>query len=623
MCGIVGIVSKRRRGDIARIAARMNDAIIHRGPDDCGSWIDGDVALAMRRLSIIDIVGGHQPMLTDDGIAMVFNGEIYNYRKLRDELVARGYRFKTRSDTEVVLNLYHADGRGGLDRLNGMFAIAIVDRRSNELILMRDHAGMKPLYVATIGDEIIFASELKAIIKGLDAKPAINEQAIYDFLTLRYVPQPETVWQGIVKLLPAHRLIVDLRTRAQTLERWWTPDFTPQPAEPGRDYAGEFERLFFEAVESHLTASDVPVGAFLSGGLDSAAIVAVAAELGFRDLHTFSITGEDAGDADELPDARLISSHIGTRHHEIVMTKRDFDELTDLCVYQMDEPYADPTAIAMYMLSRVAVRHVKVGLSGEGADELLLGYTTAKHLAHIDRVRSRFSPWPAWLLRAASHVFTGRRSDILRQVAADGWRGYVRVDGLPADVFSDEHKERFWRGSRQRDSRRTNLREFTLSPSEHPIVQTQQADIQSWLVEDLLMKADKMTMSVSLEGRMPFLHKPLMEWCMRSPLEVRLTRDASGALRSKAVLRDMLARRLPAAILSRPKRGFPLPYERWLSADARGGGVKFATSRFLPTIVDVDAVRAIMGDAACGDAVWAPRIWSLRVLDRWLAINVD
>jgi asparagine synthase (glutamine-hydrolysing) len=619
MCGIVGIISDRRRGDLSLLLARMNDSIVHRGPDDEGTWIDGAVAIAMRRLSIIDLSGGHQPMMTQDGVVIVFNGEIYNYRELREQLIRRGYVFKTRSDTEVILNLYHADGKAGLERLHGMFAICIVDRRADQMLLMRDHAGMKPLYVATMHGEILFASELKAIVKALDRKPEVNTQAIYDFLTLRYVPQPETIWNGIVKLLPAHRLVIDLRTRTQTLERWWQPDFTPQPAEPGRDYAAEFEKLFLEAVESHLVTSDVPVGAFLSGGLDSSAIVAAAAELGHRDIHTFSISGEDAGSLDELPDARLISAHVGTRHHEIVMTKRDFDELTDHCLFHMDEPYADPTCIAMFMLARLARQYVKVGLSGEGGDELLLGYTKAAHFAEIERVKRRFGWWPAWLLRAVANFAGGRRAEILHAVAEYGPHGFIRANAVMTQVFSEEQKARLWRGEPRRSSRETNQREFTLPQSSDPFGQSQQAQIQSWLVEDLLMKGDKMTMAASLEGRVPFLHKPMMEWCMRSPLSVRIGDVAAGeALRPKAVLRDFLDRRIPVDILSRPKRGFPIPYERWARDDARSGRPIVGASRYLTEVIDI----AKIGDAVGGGEITGAQMWSLRALDRWMAINL-
>lgn len=625
MCGINGIFAHGDDAPPASLAELRStrERMAARGPDGAGEWVsaDGRVAFGHRRLSIIDLrTVADQPMASADGsLCVVFNGEIYNYRELRADLIARGYSFRTKSDTEVVLHLYHAEGKAGLERLHGMFAICIVDRRSGRMLLMRDHAGMKPLYVATIGDEILFASELKAIIAALDRKPPVNDQAIYDFLTLRYVPQPETIWQGIVKLLPAHRLTIDLNTRRQTLERWWQPDFTPQPAEPGRDYAAEFEKLFMEAVESHLVTSDVPVGAFLSGGLDSSAIVAAAAELGHRDIHTFSITGEGAGDMDELPDARLISSHIGTRHHEIVMTKRDFDELTDHCLFHMDEPYADPTCMAMFMLSRLAREHVKVGLSGEGGDELLLGYTKPRHLAEMAMIRRRLGWSPAWLLRLAAGFVGGHRAEILRAVAQHGPAGFMRATALLTQVFSEQQKTVFWRGGPRRSTRETNQREFTLPQDSDPFGQAQQAQIQSWLVEDLLMKGDKMTMATSLEGRIPFLHKPMMEWCMRSPLSARIGDAATdGALRPKAVLRDFLERRVPAEILSRPKRGFPVPYERWMIDDARSGRPVIGRSRYLGEVIDVGKAEDAIGKGELEPA----QMWSFRALDRWLALNL-
>ncbi|MBM3523021.1 MAG: asparagine synthase (glutamine-hydrolyzing), partial [Alphaproteobacteria bacterium] len=426
MCGIVGIVSSRRSNQLGAIVDRMNASIVHRGPDDSGTWTNNSVAIGMRRLSIVDIAGGHQPMMTDDGVVIVFNGEIYNFRALRAELIERGYRFRTSSDTEVVMNLYHAEGLDGLKRLNGMFGICLVDRRNDTLMLIRDHAGMKPLYVAMIDGEFIYASEIKAALQALERTPPINAQAINDFLTLRYVPPPQTVWQGIDKLPAGHRLTLCLKTMTYRTEPWWEPDFTPEPVEPGRSYEREFEALFLEAVESHFVTSDVPVGAFLSGGLDSSAIVAAAAEIGLREIHTFSIAGEDAGADDELPDARLVAERFGTLHHEIVLTKARFDAIMDDCLRQMDEPYADATCIPMFVLAEAARQHVKVAMSGEGADETLCGYVDARSVTGPAGMASYIARLPRPLIRLAARAFRGPKQTILESLAQYGIRGYAR-----------------------------------------------------------------------------------------------------------------------------------------------------------------------------------------------------
>ncbi len=295
MCGIAGVVAAPtpQRGEAIR---RMTATLAHRGPDDDGYFEDDRVALGMRRLSIIDLACGHQPIRSRDGVVIVYNGEAYNYRVLRAELERTGVSFATDSDTEVVLELYRAHGIEGLSRIEGMFGLCIYDPRRNELHLARDRLGVKPLYYRADGAGLAFGSEIKALLAGLPARPALDRQAIHDYLTLRFVPAPATVWKDVRKLEPGHRLRLDLESGELELHRWWHVDFDSEPYDPSRDYEGEFEALFLAAVEKRLLASDVPVGVLLSGGLDSSAVSAAAVELGHRDFHTFSVgfAGDDA-----------------------------------------------------------------------------------------------------------------------------------------------------------------------------------------------------------------------------------------------------------------------------------------------------------------------------------------
>jgi asparagine synthase (glutamine-hydrolysing) len=624
MCGIVGIVATKDRGEIERVLRRMTDAIIHRGPDDSGAHIAPNLGLAMRRLSIIDLSGGRQPMHTADGVSIICNGEIYNYVALRRELIARGYSFKTKSDTEVILNLYHAFGVEAFKRLNGMFAVALHDNRIGELILARDPIGIKPLYYLVQPDKLLFASEIKAILSAMPEKPGIDAQAVWDFLSLRYVPPPGTIWRGILKLQPGHVLRYSLTTRQAQLIRFWNPDLTPEPFDPGRNYDREFEDQFMAAVQSHILASDVPVGLFLSGGLDSGAICAAAIELGQRDFHTFSVGSVFNGKDDETALARMVSDLFGTRHHEIVVSRESYFDQLDSVAYQFDEPYGDETGAAVLLLSQDACQHVKVVMSGDGADEMLLGYcnnSTFDSLAAVDR---RYRNWPAGALNAASHLFGSRRSKILRAIAAGGAGAYFKgAASHIATTLKDSEKIAFWRGGPMRPTHALVSSWYTLPTDVHPLAQIQQADFQTWLVENILMKSDKMSMAKSLEQRVPFLHLPLVEWCQKSPMEVRIGNAEKGGLRSKAVLRNFVADRLPAEVLNAPKRGFPVPTLHWFGEVLREKGQFVAVSRAIRDWIDFDALGELVARGIGGERKALAKLWGVVMLDRWFKAYVD
>lgn len=623
MCGIVGIVNSQNPGEIARALDRMNDVIVHRGPDDSGTHMASDLGLAMRRLSIIDTVGGRQPMQTSDGVTLVFNGEIYNYVTLRKDLTSRGYAFTTKSDTEVVLNLYHAEGIEGFKKLNGMFAVAIHDSRSGELILVRDQIGIKPLYYLLDAQRFLFASEIKAILAALPSKPEVNPQAVWDFLSLRYIPAPATIWNGIFKLEPGHILRYSLKTRHAEIMCYWRPTSIPDPFDSGRDYAHEFEQEFFAAIECHLSASDVPIGLFLSGGLDSGAICAASIELGYQDFHTFSIGGEEAGRSNELPLARRVSNRFRTNHHEIIMTRESYFAELDNVAWHFDEPYGDDTGGALFLLSREASRHVKVVMSGEGSDELLFGYNPKRALERLAAVERRYKGWPAFVLKAASHLFGGRRGQILRAIANAGPWAYSKAAADTNWAFMDDEKPAIWRGQSTRPTYDTVRSWYTLPTTIHPLIQSQQAQFQTSLIEDLLMKADKMCMASSLEVRVPFLHLPLVEWCMSAPMQARLGNFEGGEIRSKAVLRDFAAKRLPKEILEAPKRGFPVPVAYWLSQSLRESGGLSRVSSAIRDWISFDRLDGMVVRGAAGDRSALDKLWLIVMLDRWFKAYVD
>jgi asparagine synthase (glutamine-hydrolysing) len=618
MCGIVGIAGGNPRDDLRGRALRMSARLVHRGPDDDGIWAEGDSALAIRRLSIIDLEGGHQPMIAPSGTVLVFNGEIYNFRALRRELEQR-WEFRTRSDTEVVLAAYECDGIEALSRLEGMFAIALLDRRGNRLHLVRDRLGKKPLYYTDAPGPLLFASELKGLLAGLDAKPALDLQALHDFLTLRYVPAPATPWQGIRKLEPGERLELDLATGTKRLERWWRLDVVSADDEPA-DAAGEFERLLLDAVDKRLLAADVPVGLLLSGGIDSSAVGAAAVELGHREFHTFAVGFADGGEFSELAYAREVADHIGSRHHEVTVDEETFLTALPELVYQTDEPLADLATIPLHAVARLAREHVKVVLSGEGSDEVLAGYDLDALARRLHRLRP-LRHVPRQVLAMAASVFPDGRGMAVRNVAAGGWSGMLGAGRSHMTwVFDEPEKAALWCDP---DGLRPTTRLidawYAEAHAPDPIDRLLQVYCRSWLPEDLLMKADKATMATSLELRTPFLDHKLVEWAATLPLRWKVGSPRDG-WRSKRILREFAERRLPASIITRPKQGFPVPAYRWLA----NGLAPWAAERLLradapiTALLEREPMRSAVNRSSEGDLEAAHKVWSLLVLDHWL-----
>lgn len=631
MCGIVGVGGAFMAPNAEAVVRRMNAAITHRGPDDSGTWAEQGFGFGMQRLSIIDLAGGHQPMWDEQtGTGIVYNGEVYNYRALRGDLERQGVRFRTNSDTEVVLQAFAARGFGAVENWNGMFAVAFWNRNVRRLTLMRDRLGIKPLYYYWDGATFLFASEIKALLASGLFRPRLNRQSLWDYLTFRYVPGPESIWQDIYKVPPGH-LLEWSPGAPPALRSYWQTDVQSAPLPFSLDEKSkEFDTLLLDAVNLRLLASDVPVGVLLSGGLDSSVMAAAAVELGHRRFHTFSVGFAEGGAYSELSHARAMAEHVGADHHEVVLDRAGFLELLPTAVRALDEPLADLAAVPLLAVSRLARGWVKVVLSGEGSDEILAGYNFDRAVRRWEQIR-RFQALPSALRHALAlplGLLPGKWGALARQVAL------VPLSKLNATL--NTHMTRHWRQADKRqiwpdfaglDSDRILQSLYAGSASADPLEQVLSVYQRSWLVEDLLMKADKMTMATSLELRVPFLDYRLVEWVNAQPPALKVGAPGNGRAVTKLLLRRFAEKRLPAAIINRPKQGFPVPayqwlretkFSRWAAEHLTGAGSK--TARFLSAA----AIQAELGRAARGDASAANKVWLLIVLETWLrSYDVD
>ena len=624
MCGIVGICScsdEDLRGTLERMAA----TIVHRGPDDDGFHYDRGAAIGMRRLSIIDLSGGHQPLSDESGERwIVFNGEIYNFQSVRPPLEDAGHVFRTHSDTETIVHAFEQYGPDCVHHLNGMFGFAIWDSRERKLFIARDRMGVKPLYYAWDGRRLVFGSEIKAILASGFVERELDDEALWHYLTFGYVPAPLTMWRNVRKLPPGHRLMFEPATAALCVERYWDmPYGKPGPALSADDEVRQFTDLFLDSVRLRLIA-DVPVGIFLSGGLDSSAVAAAVNEVHNTPLKTFSIAFHEGGRYDETPFARKVAEKLGTDHHEIRIGRQEYMDFLPELVYYTDEPLADRACIPLYYVSRLAAQHVKVVLSGEGADEVLAGYDFENVVAGWER-RQRFLRVPTLLrstLPAAAFHAAGRR-DLVDRIHR---RNLPLPDHNIATApymtrfFSSAEKRELWPNApvNPRDSDDLVRDYYRRAPTRDPLNQTLYAYCQDWLVEDLLMKADKMTMANSIELRVPFLDYRLVEWLASRPSTAKVQRDASGKLVTKYLLRRFAESRVPPEVLQRSKEGFPNPVRDWVAGsfgEEMGHALKkpssWVGSRFNPTAVDriiADRHRS----AQHGD-----RLWILYLLELW------
>src|SRR5262245_11004631 len=528
MCGIAGKLNKdsNKQVDSGTVRA-MCQSIVHRGPDDEGIHVDGPVGLGMRRLSIIDLAGGHQPLSNEDGtVWVVFNGEIYNYRELRPNLEARGHHFATHSDTEAIVHLYEEYGTEFVHHLRGMFAIALWDKRRETLVLVRDRLGIKPLYYAALSDRLVFGSELKALLA--DGVPReIDRQALHDYLAYNHVPGPRTVFSAGKKLQPGHRLVA--RRGEVAVESYWRPEPAAESAlgraEPVAYYVERLTELLKESIRYRLIA-DVPLGVFLSGGLDSSTVVAMIREVSSGPIKTFSIGFEDAS-FNELPYARLIARHFETEHHEFVV-QPDAVELVPKLVHFFDEPFADSSAIPSYYLSELAREHVTVALGGDGGDEVFAGYETyaAYKVASLYR---GLSPRLTGLIPSlVSRLPVSHKKISFDYKAKRFMQGALlppeRAHYAWKEVFSDEMKRDLYAatGADREDPYGTFARQFADCSATAMLTRLQYVDQRVYLPDDILVKVDRTSMAHSLEACEPLLDHKLVEFAATVPPELHL-----------------------------------------------------------------------------------------------------
>lgn len=626
MCGIVGVLGDLSREECLSVVGRMNGSIIHRGPDDDGIWAEDGFGFGMRRLSIIDLAGGKQPIWDEPAQrGIVFNGEVYNYKALRQDLNSRGVGgWTTESDTEVVLKSLVEKGESGIHTFNGMFAVATWDKKSKSLLLVRDRMGVKPLYYYWDGKTFLFASEIKAILASGLVERKIDKQSLWDYLTFRYIPGPNSIWQNVKKLPPGHLLRFEKGGSPQVVKYWESDVISEpvtQPVESETD--AEFARLFLDAVDIRLVASDVPVGVFLSGGLDSSAIAAAAVELGHKNFHTFSVGFEEGGYYSELSYAKQVADHVGAQYHEVVLSQKKFLDILPEVVYATDEPLADLSAISILALSRLARNDVKVVLSGEGSDEILAGYDFDRAEKEWNRVRllQRFPKTALKMGAAVSRLGPEglqRRAEKVANLPLGSWN---RLE-LPhiTGNFDQAEKERLWPGEDWADSERIVAEQYDSARSKDPLQQMLAVYQKDWLVEDLLMKADKATMAASLEARTPFLDYRLVEWANRQPNSVKVRRKGINQYETKSVLRRFCSKRLPRTIIDRPKRGFPDPANVWLENGLHpwAHDTLLNSNSKLGSMLDKKSVETVLTDAKSGKEGAANRVWALIVLELWM-----
>ena len=622
MCGIAGFVDSDvslGSEETAALVHRMCEVIRHRGPDDEGLFVDAGVGIGMRRLSIIDLATGHQPIHNEDRtIWIVFNGEIYNYRELRRQLQAAGHRFYTNTDTETIVHGYEQWGADAIARLRGMFGLAIWDARSRSLLLARDRVGIKPLHYAQAGDRLYFGSEIKSILCGPGVPRDIDLDALDHYLSFLYTPADRSVFQAVQKLPPGH--ILTWHGGRVRIDRYWNLPVDDSFAGSEEEAVPALREVLTDAVRSHLE-SDVPLGAFLSGGVDSSLVVGLMAETSGATVKTFSI-GFDEPAFDELEHARRVAGHFGTDHHEFVV-KPDGVAILDDLIEHFDEPFADSSAIPMWYVSRLAREHVTVVLSGDGGDELFGGYD--RYVPH-PRVRAFDRYVPAALRRVAAvtagtlpHGMRGR--NFLRHVGRDQEGRYLDAirffaqDEKPALLSADLRRALHGPDPETRLARHFERYRHLPWPS-----QMMRFDAHTYLPEDILTKVDRMSMAHSIESRVPLLDNEVVQFAFNLPAAFKIKAD-----RRKHILKEVAATLVPRDILDRPKQGFGVPLGIWFR-----GRLKelFADTLLAPRTLERGYfeprfVRRILAEHLSGVRDHTLRLWQLVVFERWHRTYLD
>ena len=631
MCGITGVMQFGNARVEPETLRRMCAAMVHRGPDDEGIYTAGPVGIGMRRLSIVDLATGHQPLSNEDGtVWIVFNGEIYNHAELREKLQALGHQYRTHSDTETIVHLYEEYGPDCVQHLRGMFAFAIWDARRQRLFIARDRLGIKPLYYHLTSQQIVFGSEIKVILAFPGTGAQLDRTVLPEYLAFGYLSGEQTFYNGIRKLMPGHWMEVDPSGQIRIARYWDLPVTESDRSQPESYYIQAYREMLEQAVNSHLM-SDVPLGVFLSGGVDSSAVAALMTKIRRAPVETFSVGyAEDA--YSELPYARVVAKHLNSIHHEVLVSQQDFFDSLPHLIGHEDEPIVWPSSIPLYFVAQLAHSRVKVVLTGEGADETLAGYTryafTLKNAAW-DRLYRRLIPgavrgavrgsiadstWiNATVRRKLSHTFLARNGNSWASFYFDNFFSAFS-ESEQSGLFTHEVLAECGAGAPYR-----HVLEYWEHSSGEMLQRLLYTDIKTYLVE-LLMKQDNMSMAASIESRVPFLDHLLVEFATNIPQNLQL-----GGLAGKRILKKAVEDLLPHSILYRPKLGFPTPWNRWLAGPQLDVICKLLLEprSMERELFQRSAVERLFAEHRSGDRDHYDRIWRLLNLELWHRVCLE
>ena len=599
MCGFVGFTNTTSVSDKKTPLNAMMDAIVHRGPDSAGEFIDKRVALGFRRLSIIDLEGGDQPIFNEDGTkVIVFNGEIYNYQPIREELLGLGHTFKTNSDTEVLIHGYEQWGTDLLSRLRGMFAFAIYDKNDGSVFIARDMFGIKPLYYGVFKESLIFGSEIKSFLHHPHFEKKLNREQLSYYLSFQYSPGEETFFTGVKKLLPGHSLLY--KEGNIEINKYFTPSFEPTKEEYSEQKAEEIEKVFFDSIAAH-KISDVEVGSFLSSGIDSS-YAASAAKV--DKTFTVGFKSPDGDKYNEISYAKELSEHIGVKNFDHIITPDEYWDSLSKIQYHMDEPLADASCVALYFVSKEAAKHVKVALSGEGADEFFGGYNVYREPIE----NTGYTKIPYFIRRAVGAIAEHLPQKYgINYLVRNSRRFEDRYVGN-AFIFSQkEQKKLLAQKSDRKPFTAMTAPYFDDAKDYDPVTTAQYIDMNFWLVGDILLKADKMSMANSLEVRVPFLDKEVFNYAKSLSLA-----DKIHGTQTKYALREAAKRTIPQKSADKKKLGFPVPIRVWLKEEKYYNIVKQSfESPAASEFFNVKAIVKLLDKHKSGKADNSRKIWTI------------
>lgn len=601
MCGFVGFTGQLAQGE--SVLKNMMDAIIHRGPDSAGTHIDENISLGFRRLSIIDLDSGTQPMYNETGdIVIVFNGEIYNYQELREELINKGHVFSNNADTEVLIHGYEEYGEDLLKRLRGMFAFVIWDSKKKKLFGARDFFGIKPFYYAVVDGQLVFASEIKSILMYTPYKKEMNKDALENYLTFQYSVLPETFFKGIYKLMPSHSITFE--NGKVDIKRYWEPVFEPDENTGLNELVDKIDNAMQDSIKKH-KISDVEVGSFLSSGVDSSYVAAC-----FKGDKTFTV-GFDYEKYNEIDYAKALSEKIEIDNYSKLISTDEYWNILPTVQYHMDEPLADPSAVALYFVSKTAAEHVKVSLSGEGADEFFGGYNIYREPFSLRPLTRLPKPLRRFMGAVASAVpFKIKGKNYIIRGSKDVEERFIGN----AFLFNEKDREKILKNP----SGRYNHMELTkpyYDKVKHldDTTKMQYIDIHFWLIGDILLKADKMSMANSLEVRVPFLDKEVFEVARHVPLKYKVTKE-----NTKYAMRQAAHRYLPDMVAEKKKLGFPVPIRIWLRDEKYYNVVKEAfTSKAAEEFFKTDEIVKLLDEHKNGKNDNSRKIWAIYMFLVW------